>query len=53
MCKALLDTGRLRYLEAHGYRARLQRYVVETISPENVVLLAQRVRAQREHEPRS
>ena len=41
MCKRLLDTGRLHYLEAHGYSARLQAYVEESVSPENTLLLAE------------
>lgn len=40
MCKRLLDTGRLRYLEAHGYAGRLQTYVAQEVSPENVLLVA-------------
>ena len=39
-CKTLLDTGRLRYLEEHGYHARLQQYVGAATTPENVVLVA-------------
>ena len=39
MCKRLLDTGRLRYLEAHGYAGRLQEYVEETVSPENTLIV--------------
>ena len=42
MCKQLLDTGRLRYLEAHGYATHLQMYVPPDVSPENVLLVAQR-----------
>ena len=41
MCKGLLDTGRLRYLEQHGYTGRLQRYVSAETTPENVVLVAE------------
>ena len=41
-CKRLLDEGRRRYLERHGFSARLVRYVPATVSPENVLLLATR-----------
>ena len=39
-CKCLLDTGRVRYLERHGYRGWLQCYVPESVSPENTLLVA-------------
>lgn len=40
MCKRLLDTGRLRYLEQHGFKnCRLQMYVSEQVTPENVLLV--------------
>ena len=39
-CKRILDTGRLRYLEAKGYRGQLRAYVPPEVSPENVLLLA-------------
>ena len=38
--KRLLDTGRLLYLETHGYRGAMQRYVPASVSPENVLLIA-------------
>jgi tRNA:m4X modification enzyme len=41
MCKRLLDTGRLRYLAQHGYSVRLQTYVDEIVSPENMLIVAQ------------
>lgn len=41
MCKRLLDTGRLLYLCEHGYDGRLQTYVPEEVSPENVLLVAE------------
>ena len=40
MCKRLLDTGRLRYLQAHGYAGRLQEYVDVAVSPENTLIVA-------------
>ena len=42
MCKRLLDTGRLKYLqEAGNYGGgRLEKYVSEEVSPENVLLMA-------------
>jgi len=43
MCKQLIDTGRLRFLEANGYAGRLQAYVGEDVSPENVLLIAKAV----------
>ncbi|KAL1512375.1 hypothetical protein AB1Y20_005633 [Prymnesium parvum] len=39
-CKRLLDSGRQRFLEAHGYRAWQEQYVDSQVSPENVLLLA-------------
>jgi tRNA:m4X modification enzyme len=41
MCKRLLDTGRLHYLAQHGYSVRLQTYVDEIVSPENMLIVAQ------------
>lgn len=41
MCKRLLDQGRLRYLQQHGYCARMQAYVSEDVTPENVVIIAE------------
>ena len=40
MCKTLLDTGRLRYIEQYGYKGKLQRYISSAVTPENVVLVA-------------
>ena len=40
MCKRLLDAGRLAFLRQHGYAGTLQPYVPETVSPENVLLVA-------------
>ena len=42
MCKRLLDTGRLKFLEEAGNYGggRLERYVSEEVSPENVLLMA-------------
>ena len=41
MCKRLLDTGRMRYLAQHGYSVRMQAYVDEIVSPENMLIVAQ------------
>ena len=41
MCKRLLDAGRLSFLRQHGYAGTLQPYVPETVSPENVLLVAE------------
>jgi tRNA:m4X modification enzyme len=40
LCKRLLDTGRIKYLEANGFSARLQVYIDRALSLENVVLVA-------------
>ncbi|XP_037094880.1 LOW QUALITY PROTEIN: tRNA:m(4)X modification enzyme TRM13 homolog, partial [Pollicipes pollicipes] len=40
MCKRLMDEGRVRYLAARGFSARLVCYVPAAVSPENVLLLA-------------
>jgi hypothetical protein len=40
LCKRLLDTGRIRFLEANGFSARLQVYIDRALSLENVVLVA-------------
>ena len=42
MCKTLLDTGRLHFLEENGYAGELRRYVSAATTPENVVLVARR-----------
>jgi tRNA:m4X modification enzyme len=39
-CKRLLDAGRLKYLQANGFAARLQVYIDRALSLENVVLIA-------------
>ncbi|XP_030371497.1 tRNA:m(4)X modification enzyme TRM13 homolog [Scaptodrosophila lebanonensis] len=39
-CKRVLDHGRLKYLQQHGYNAALKFYVPRDVTLENVVLLA-------------
>lgn len=39
-CKRLLNQGRLRFLESHGYNARLEAYCDSIYTPENTVLMA-------------
>jgi hypothetical protein len=34
------DCGRVRYLEAKGYQVTLLKYVEESVTPENVLLIA-------------
>ncbi|KAJ1625844.1 hypothetical protein T492DRAFT_1037112 [Pavlovales sp. CCMP2436] len=42
MAKDLLDTGRARYLQAHGYRAWVEGpFVPASVTPENRLLRAQ------------
>ncbi len=43
-CKRLIDTGRLKYLENHGYEAKLLYYVDSNITLEDIVLLARKKR---------
>lgn len=40
LCKKLINVGRVRFLEQHGYTAKLQQYVDRSLSLENVVLVA-------------
>ena len=40
LCKRLLDTGRLRQLEANGYAGRLQEYIEQAVTPENSLIVA-------------
>ena len=53
MCKRLLDTGRLRYLEAHGYTGGVRRYIDAAVSPENVVLVAEAAAGRTKEERRN
>ncbi|XP_066997014.2 tRNA:m(4)X modification enzyme TRM13 homolog isoform X3 [Anabrus simplex] len=39
-CKQILDYGRLKYLEALGFRSKLVYYISEQISPENLCMVA-------------
>lgn len=39
-CKMILNYGRLKYLEKHGYEAKLIYYVEQNVSPENVCIIA-------------
>ena len=41
-CKKLIDTGRMKYIEAHGFNVRLVKYTTSELSLENVALLATR-----------
>jgi len=41
-CKRLLDVGRLQFLEDHGYSAWAEQYCNQSVSPENVLLIATR-----------
>lgn len=47
MCKALLDTGRVRYLRAHGYACWRAEYIEDALTPENVVIVAHSLQADR------
>ena len=42
MCKRLLDAGRLCYLQEHGYAGGQCAFVEQAVSPENVLIFAQR-----------
>jgi len=39
-CKRLLDLGRVEFLTKHGFEANLVGYVEESVTPENVLLVA-------------
>mmetsp|Transcript_3989 Transcript_3989/g.5311 ORF Transcript_3989/g.5311 Transcript_3989/m.5311 type:complete len:113 (+) Transcript_3989:1603-1941(+) len=39
MCKRLIDTGRTRWLSSQGLQGELIRFVPESVSPENRLLL--------------
>uniref|UniRef100_A0A2C9LXY1 tRNA:m(4)X modification enzyme TRM13 n=1 Tax=Biomphalaria glabrata TaxID=6526 RepID=A0A2C9LXY1_BIOGL len=39
-CKRLIDTGRLHFLKSKGLQCFLREYIDESITPENVVLIA-------------
>ncbi|KAK0062954.1 tRNA:m(4)X modification enzyme TRM13 isoform X4 [Biomphalaria pfeifferi] len=39
-CKRLIDTGRLHFLKSKGLQCFLREYINESITPENVVLIA-------------
>lgn len=41
-CRRLIDTGRMQWLSLRGMDAKLVRYVPESVSPENSLLLARR-----------
>lgn len=43
-CKRIIDWGRKTYLEERGFRCLLHFYVKEDVSPENVCLIAQRIK---------
>jgi len=43
-CKRLLDAGRVLYLHEHGYTSWMQKYCEQSVSPENVLLVARRER---------
>lgn len=40
MCKLIFDYGRIKFLERYGYKGLLTYYVPESVSPENVCLVA-------------
>ncbi|XP_049954412.1 tRNA:m(4)X modification enzyme TRM13 homolog isoform X1 [Schistocerca serialis cubense] len=40
MCKLIFDYGRIKFLEKYGYNGVLTYYVPESVSPENVCLIA-------------
>ncbi|XP_006812702.1 tRNA:m(4)X modification enzyme TRM13 homolog, partial [Saccoglossus kowalevskii] len=40
MCKRLIDIGRIKYLQSHGFNVQLGHYVTPSVSLENVVLMA-------------
>lgn len=39
-CKMIINQGRLKYLEEHGFDAKLVYYVETSVSPENVCVIA-------------
>ena len=41
-CKKLIDIGRLKFIEMHGFHVRLVKYTTSELSLENVALLATR-----------
>ena len=41
-CKKLIDMGRLKFIERHGFHVRLVKYTTSELSLENVALLATR-----------
>ena len=42
--RRLLEEGRLRYLRDHGFEATLVRYVEAATTPDNLAIVARRVR---------
>ena len=41
-CKKLIDIGRLKFIELHGFHVRLVKYITSELSLENVAFLATR-----------
>lgn len=41
-CKRFIDIGRIKYLESCGYKVHLMYYVKDDITPENILMIAQK-----------